>query len=152
MCKWSWVKCVNSTPAKAKQRACVWGRAHALEDTANTASRPVTRCTWPGSACTQPWNNNRCLVCVMWTRGATAPAPAKLPHVRKKYIIKRKIRIKGRCCWVILLFGILLINNVYKILELCAHRDVAICTDGCAYASLIDCICMKWNWYLYLCF
>lgn len=33
-----------------------------LEDTTNTASRPVTQCRWPGSACTQPWNNNCCLV------------------------------------------------------------------------------------------
>ena len=35
---------------------------HSLEDSANTASRPVTQCRWPGSACTQPWNNNCCLV------------------------------------------------------------------------------------------
>lgn len=53
---------------KAKQRGdftvssmCLRKDVHTLEDTTNTASRPVTQCRWPGSACTQPWNNNCCL-------------------------------------------------------------------------------------------
>lgn len=51
-------QCTDFTVSSMRLRKDV----HSLEDTTNTASRPVTQCRWPGSACTQPWNNNCCLV------------------------------------------------------------------------------------------
>lgn len=32
-----------------------------MEDITNPACRPAAWCSWPGSACTQAWNNNCCL-------------------------------------------------------------------------------------------